>query len=147
MRNLICPISPLRVNENVVRVTALLIALLALLYVFTASPLIVLLLMVDFYIRGFTELKYSPLSWLAAQIRTGLQLPEVMTDKAKKIFSARVGFLFTVAILVLYFVNPLSSVIVALVLMSFALLESVFNLCVGCLVYTYFVFPLYHSKT
>jgi hypothetical protein len=146
MRNLICPISPLRVNENVVRVTALLIALLVVLYIFTSSPLIILLLIVDFYIRGFTHLKYSPLSWLAAQIRTGFHLPEVMTDKAKKIFSARVGFLFSLAILVLYYVHPLSSVIVAVVLMGFALLESIFNICVGCLVYTYFVFPLYHPK-
>lgn len=146
MRNLICPISPLRVNENVVRLTALLIALLVVLYVFTLSPLIILLLVVDFYIRGFTTMKYSPISWLAAQIRTGLQLPEVMTDKAKKIFSARVGFLFSVAILILYYVHPLSSVIVALVLMAFALLESVFNICVGCLVYTYFVFPFYHPE-
>jgi hypothetical protein len=146
VRSIICPISPLRVNENVVRVTALLIAALVVLYAFTTSPFIVLLLLVDFAIRGFTNLQYSPLSWLAAQINKRLGLPVILTDKAKKIFSARVGLLFTLVILILSFVNPQSSIVVGLILMGFALLESVLNICVGCLVYTYFVFPMYHKK-
>ena len=143
MRNLICPISPLRINENIARVTALLIAMLVLLYAFTHNVYIVLFLIVDFYIRGFTSLKVSPLSWLAVQINKGLHLPVILTDKAKKIFAARVGFLFTATILILSYVHPPSSVLVGLVLMGFALLEAVLNICAGCLVYTYFVFLLF----
>jgi hypothetical protein len=143
LKNLICPISPLRINENVARVTALLVAALVVLYAFTHNVYIVLFLIVDFYIRGFTSLKVSPLSWLAIQINKGLQLPVILTDKAKKIFAARVGFLFSLAILILFYIHPLSSVLVGLVLTGFALLEGVLNICVGCLVYTYFVFPLF----
>lgn len=146
MRGLICPISPLRVNENVVRVTAFLIASLSLLYIFTGSPYIVLLLVIDFFIRAFTSLKYSPLSWVAAQINRGLNLPVVQTDKAKKIFAARVGFLFAVSILLLGFLHFPSSVVVSSILIVFALLESVLNICVGCLVYTYLVFPYFQPK-
>ncbi len=146
MRSIICPISPLRVNENVVRVTALLIAVLVALSIFTSSPYIMLFLITDFYIRAFTSMKFSPLSWVATQFNRALRLPTVMTDKAKKIFSARVGFLFTVAILILLYVHPVSSVILSIILIGFALLESVFNICVGCLVYTYFVFPYFRPK-
>jgi hypothetical protein len=146
VRSIICPISPLRVNENVARVTASLIAALVAVYAFTTNPIIVLFLLVDFYVRGFTDLKYSPLSWLAVQINKGLKLPVIMTDKAKKIFAARVGLLFSALILVLYFVSPPSSILVGLVLITFASLEGIFNICVGCLVYTYFVFPMYHGK-
>ncbi len=146
MRSLICPISSLRVNENVVRVTALLIVGLTILYVFTANIYIVLLLMVDFFVRSFTNSKFSPLSWLATQTNNMLKLPVILTDKAKKIFSARVGFLFAVAILTSYPVHLPTSEMVSLILVTFALLESVLNLCVGCLVYTYFVFPYFGQK-
>ena len=146
MRGIICPISPLRMNENVARVTAFLIASLVILYIFTLSPFIPLFLIVDFYIRGFTLLKYSPLSWLAVTLNNALKVPVIMTDKAKKIFSARVGFLFSLAMLILFYVSPLSSALVGGILVAFALLESLLNICVGCLVYTYFVFPWFNQK-
>ncbi len=142
VRNLICPISTLRVNENVVRVTASLVVALVALYVYSGNLLFILLLGIDFTIRAFTSLKVSPLSWLAIQLNNLLRLPVLLTDKAKKIFAARVGVLFTLAMLVFFFVHPPTSIALGLVLMAFALLEAVFNICVGCLVYTYFVFPL-----
>ena len=146
MRGLICPISPLRMNENVARVTAFLIASLVILYIVTLNSFIPLFLIVDFYIRGFTSLKYSPLSWLAVAINNALKLPVIMTDKAKKIFSARVGLLFSLAILLLFTMSPLSSAVVGGILVAFALLESLLNICVGCLVYTYFVFPWFNQN-
>jgi hypothetical protein len=143
MNGLICPISNLRINENVARVTAFLIAVLVASYIVFPNPYILLFLGVDFYIRGFTTLKYSPLSWLAVQINELFKWQPHITDKAKKIFSARVGFLFTVAILITFFVSPIAGVILSLILIGFALLESLMNICVGCLVYTYVVFPYF----
>lgn len=143
MNGLICPISNLRINENVARVTAFLIALLVASYIIFPNPYILLFLGVDFYIRAFTDRKYSPLSWLVVRINNIFKWQPHITDKAKKIFAARVGFLFTVAILITFFVSPLTSVILSVILIAFALLESLFNVCVGCLVYTYFVFPYF----
>lgn len=145
MRNLICPISTLRINENVARVTASLVVVLVALYVYSGNILFILLLGLDFTIRAFTSMKFSLLSWLAIQINRQLRLPVMLTDKAKKIFAARVGVLFTLAMLIFFFVHPPTSIALGLVLMVFALLEAVFNICVGCLVYTYFVFPLLNS--
>lgn len=143
MKNLLCPISSLRVNETLVRITALLVAVLVTVYIYTRTLPIILLLGIDFYIRAFTNLKYSPLSWVAAQISQRLALSGATIDKAPKIFAARVGFLFTAAISILFFISPTSSVIVGLALIIFALLEAVLNICVGCLVYTYIVFPFF----
>ena len=107
-------------------VKGIFIASLVILYIVTLSPYIPLFLIVDFFIRGFTSLKYSPLSWLAATISHGLKLPVVMTGKAKKIFSARVGFLFAVAIVLLFYTNPLSSLIVGGVLVGGRSVDSPF---------------------
>ncbi|MFN8495606.1 MAG: DUF4395 domain-containing protein [Caldilineaceae bacterium] len=145
-QNLVCPISPLRVNENVVRLTASGVALLVVLYLYTSRPYLILVLLLDFSIRAFTPLKYSPLSWLATQLAQRLALPEIKIDKAPKIFAARVGFLFSVAILLLFFIHPLSSLVVSVVLLGFALLEAVFNICAGCLVYSYVVFPFFKPE-
>jgi hypothetical protein len=146
LKELICPISSLRVNESVVRGVAFAIALIAGLYAYTGNVYLILLLLVDFYIRAFTTLRYSPTSWLIGRVVQTLELPVVLIDKAPKLFAARVGFLFSVTILLLYFVHPLSSVVISLVLIIFALLEAVFNICVGCLVYSYVVFPLFGTK-
>ena len=101
---------------------------------------------VDYFIRAFTSVRRSPFSWLACQIARLLDLPEEPIDKAPKIFAARVGFLFSLATVVLYFVFPPASLVVGLALMGFALLESVLNFCVGCVVYTYIVLPVFGTS-
>jgi len=112
-------------------------------YVFTDIIYFVIAIVVDYLIRAFTTLKFSPFSWLAYQITRLVKLQEKQIDKAPKIFAARVGFLFALATVVLFYIHPTSSVIIGSLLMGFALLESVFNFCVGCVVYTYIVLPVF----
>ncbi len=112
------------------------------LYAVTGNIYFVAIIALDYLIRAFTPLSYSPFSWLAKQTATRLNLPARYIDKAPKIFAARVGFLFALMAVILYPVQPTASLVVALLLMSFALLESLLDLCIGCLVYTYLVFPL-----
>lgn len=147
MKNLICPISTLRMNENTARVTGFMMATMIALYAFTRNISFILMILIDYFVRAFTTLKYSPGSWLASRVVQRLQLPEVKIEKAPKIFAARVGFLFAAASLGLFYINRKMSVIIGLVLMGFALLESVFNFCVGCVVYTYIVLPIFKRKT
>lgn len=146
MKNLICPVSPERINENTARVNGFLVATTVALFASTRNISLIGVLLVDFFIRAFTSLKYSPSSWLSSQIVKRLQLPEVKTAKAPKIFAARVGFLFAAATLGFFAINRRVSVAISFVLMGFALLESVFNFCVGCLVYTYVVFPVFGKR-
>ena len=146
MRTLICPISPERINHSVVRLTGGMMALLIALYAMTGNPLFLVVAAGDYSIRAWTTLPYSPFSWLAAQLLTWLNLPSTTINKAPKIFAARVGFLFALTAALLAFVNPISALVVALILMGFALLESLIDLCVGCLVYTYAVYPFFGAR-
>ncbi|MDA3845634.1 MAG: DUF4395 domain-containing protein, partial [Vallitaleaceae bacterium] len=136
MNTLICPISSEKINRSVVRITGFLVAATIVIYALTGSITIILALLIDFFIRAFTSLKISPYSWLARKISQIFKLKVIRIDKAPKLFAARIGFLFATSVALLYYVSPISSLVVAFVLMSFALLESVFNICVGCIVYT-----------
>lgn len=142
MNTLICPISKDKVDRNVVRVTGFIVAMLVLLFAITANPLIILFTAVDFYIRAFTSLTISPVAWLAKNLTKAFHLKGEMIDKAPKLFAGRVGLIFSASSSLLFLVSPVASITVALTLMAFALLESLFNFCVGCVVYTYIVLPL-----
>ena len=143
MKAIVCPISTQQINRNVVRMTGFMMAAMIALYAFTDIIYFVIAITIDYLIRAFTPLKYSPFSGLAYQMTRLLKLQEKQIDKAPKIFAARVGFLFALATVILYYVHPTSSLIVGLLLMSFALLESVFDFCVGCVVYTYVALPIF----
>jgi hypothetical protein len=112
------------------------------LYLLTDNVIFIIAIVIDYFIRAFTSLYYSPFSWAAAQMVRGFGWPPQQIDKAPKIFAARVGWLFALATAVLSLISPPASYIVGATLMGFALLESIFNFCVGCLVYTAIVLPL-----
>ena len=142
MNSIVCPISTEKVNKNVVRINGFIVAATVVLYAVTGSVFIIAALMLDFFIRAFTTLNYSPTSKVALQLSKIFNLKPILINKAPKLFASRVGFIFTFAATLVYFVSPLSSLIIALILMSFALLESLFDFCVGCVVYTYIILPL-----
>ncbi|MCB0012448.1 MAG: DUF4395 family protein [Anaerolineales bacterium] len=143
MKNLVCPISSERINGHVVRLTGLMMATLLALFLLTGDPSFILAALVDYMVRAFTDLPYSPASWLAARIVALFGWPLKRIDRAPKIFAARVGWLFAATAAALAFIYLPASQIVAATLMGFALLEAVLDLCVGCLVYTYIVRPIW----
>ncbi len=144
MKNLVCPISDQRVNEQVTRLNAFFtITSVILAFVFN-SVLLIIFIMADFFIRAFTEIKFSPISFVSHYLSNALNLPVKLIDKAPKVFAARLGFLMTLVIAALFSLKlTIASVIVASILVFFASLEFFFAICVGCLIYTYLVLPFY----
>ena len=144
MKNLVCPISDQRVNEQVTRLNAFFtIATVVLAFVFN-SVLLLIFIMADFFIRAFTEIKFSPISFVSHYLSNALSLPVKLIDKAPKVFAARLGFLMTLTITALFSLNmSIAAVIMASLLVFFASLEFFFAICVGCLIYTYLVLPFY----
>jgi hypothetical protein len=142
MKALICPVSTQRISRHVVRLTSFMMAFMIALYLLTGNFLFILAIVIDYSIRAFTSLSYSPFSWTAMQIERRTNWSPKQLDKAPKIFAARVGWLFALTTAVLYFIYPPGSYIVGATLMAFTILESVFDFCVGCVVYTYIVLPL-----
>jgi hypothetical protein len=144
MKNLVCPISDERVNEQVTRLNALFVIVTIVLAFVLNSVLLFALLMADFFIRAYTEMKFSPISYVSYSLNSALRLSVKMIDKAPKIFAARLGFLMTAAIATLFLLGfKLASMIVAGILVFFAGLEFVFAICVGCTIYTYLILPFY----
>jgi hypothetical protein len=144
MKNLVCPISDQRVNEQVTRFNAMFtIGIIALAFVLNSVFLFVFL-MADFFIRGFTSIRFSPINYASHYLSNAFNFPVKMIDKAPKIFAARLGFLMTIVIASSYILNlKLVAIIVSSLLIFFASLEFLFALCVGCIIYTYLILPFY----
>lgn len=141
--DLICPVSAEKVDENRVRITALLVVLTTIGFLYSANPLLGLALALDFFIRAFTPLKSSPMSWLAGLAVRAFRLQPVMINKGPKIFAARVGFIFSVLILGLSLISMITvAQVIAATLVLFAFMECALNFCTGCWVYSRLVLPL-----
>lgn len=144
MKNLVCPISDQRINEQVTRLNALFAVGVIVLAFVLNSVLVMIFLMADFFIRAFTEMKFSPISFVSHYLSNALNLPLKMIDKAPKVFAARMGFLMTALITGLFVSDlNLASVIVSGVLIFFATLEFLFAICAGCMIYAYLILPFY----
>jgi len=146
MKNLVCPISDQRVNEQVTRINAMFTIGIIILGFVLNSVFLFIFLMADFFIRAFTEVKFSPIGFASNYLSNTLNLPVRLIDKVPKIFAARLGFLMTTAIAGLFiFSLKITSVVVATMLVFFASLEFLFAICVGCMIYTYLILP-FHKK-
>jgi len=146
MKNLICPISDQRVNEKVTRLNALFTIGIIVLAHSLNSTFLLVFLMTDFFIRAFTDIKFSPVSFLSHYLSHAVGLQTKLIDKAPKIFAARLGLLLTAVIFALFVLDlKQASVIVSGILVIFAGLEFLFAFCAGCLIFSYVVSPFYNK--
>lgn len=87
--------------------------------------------MADFLIRGFTQKNFSPLSVTSKLPVNAFRLNEKTIDKAPKIFAARLGFLMTLVISVLFIIQlNTAAIVISAVLLFFATLEFALGICV-----------------
>jgi hypothetical protein len=144
MKQLICPISNEYVNERVTRINALLAILLTVAAFLFNSVIFLIFLTADFYTRAFTNARYSPISYLSYRMVNALNLNKKETDKAPKIFAARMGFIMSLAITLLFLLQlNTASFAVGGILIFFASLEFALAICMGCIIYTYLVLPFF----
>lgn len=146
LQNVICPVSNVKIDSYTSRTTVFLNVILLALYVFTGSPLFILIVALDYGIRAAWKPAYSPLGWVAKRLVRAVGLPQKLVDQAPKLFASRVGFLFAGVSALLLPVSAPASIVVATVLLVFALLDSVFDFCVGCITYTYLVLPFFQRR-
>jgi 4-hydroxybenzoate polyprenyltransferase len=133
-----CPIDLVSVNENRVKLVALLVLGFAIAYLFTGWWGIIVFLVADFGLRSFNLGKYSPLFIVAGTLVKIFGIGNKPTDQAPKRFAARMGFAFTLVISVFAFLQLTTLVIIlGIALCFFAFLESFLGICVGCYVYSF----------
>lgn len=136
-----CPVSSLRTDENVVRIIALQVVVLAIVGVWASNPFLFVLLLIDFAIRSLTDGKWSLLRQIALQLSLLLNLKKKIIPAEPKKFAALVGATFSLFIGGLYFIDfEIVASILGFVLIACAILESFFGVCVGCYFYTFLQF-------
>ncbi|MCI5144784.1 MAG: DUF4395 domain-containing protein [Candidatus Electrothrix sp. AR3] len=139
--NLMCPVSFKQINENAVRINAVLAIISILLFLFTSWKWIILIVAADFFIRGFLNPQYSLFANISKKILHLLKKKPAMVDACPKIFAAKIGFLFC-CILIGSWLFHLDTVamLAGFIFMICAALEAIFKFCVACKIY-----PLIYS--
>ncbi|RBQ08744.1 DUF4395 domain-containing protein [Pedobacter miscanthi] len=133
-----CPVSAERVNENVVRIIAFIVALMAIASMVFSNYWAIVFLIFDFALRAFTTGKWSLLKFIAVKISDGLALSPKMKDLAPKKFAATLGFVFCLLITATFLFDFYTLALILTSIMTvFALLESLFAICVGCHIYSF----------
>ena len=131
-----CPVDFVAVNENQVRMTAFFVLLITAGYLLTGYPAFPAFLAADFLLRGFRLGKFSVLGMLAGKTAAVFRFPYKSTDQAPKRFAAKVGLIFSLLILAFYFLGW-DTLVLSLILVVFATLESIAGFCAGCYVYAF----------
>lgn len=144
MKHIVCPISNEKINEQITRLNALLGVIILISAFLFNSVFFLIFLAADFYIRAFTNLKFSPISYASHRLTNTLNLKSKSINKAPKIFAARLGFFMMLVITSLFLIGfNQTALVVAGILVFFASLEFALAICVGCIIYTYLILPFY----
>ena len=133
-----CPISINQINERAAQVNAALTVLSIIFSLFTPYKWIILILAIDFFIRGFLNLSYSFYSAVSKIFLRIFKIKPLMVNAGPKIFAAKIGFIFCCMIAVSYFFNfQRMSLIIGSIFMFFAALEAIFRFCLACRIYPF----------
>ncbi|MCD6190196.1 MAG: DUF4395 domain-containing protein [Sulfurimonas sp.] len=131
-----CPLNFERVDSNVSRLSALFVASLVILYLFSSNVYILIFLALDFIIKLFLNKEFSPISMLSKQIKSLFRMKEKFADGGAKRLAGMFGLLFVFLLIIAHFLNaPFISLVVAAIFLSCSLLDLFFSYCIGCKIY------------
>ncbi|MDF3027954.1 MAG: CDP-alcohol phosphatidyltransferase [Fluviicola sp.] len=131
-----CPVNDKQVNEIVIRLIAMQVIFITATALYFQIPYITMLLVVDFGFRAFGFSHFSPLKFIARKTVSHFQLGYKATNEAPKRFAAKVGlFVVTLFSVGMFLQIPWFSLLLGTGLLLFAVLESGFGICVGCIIY------------
>ncbi len=142
MNSIICPVSKEKIDKNESRVTVFISVIFMAAFIYTRHPAYMIFATTDTLIRAVFLAKYSLLSMMASRISRFFNWDAKKTGLAKKIFAARLGMLCGIMSIVLFYLDlELASLAIAGFWMFLAILDSLFDFCVGCIIYTYLILP------
>lgn len=132
-----CPISNQQVNEKAARLNALIVLAALISFLWTKAPWIVLLLGIDFFLRGFSKPSFSFISAISCKLLVVLASKPRLVNAGPKIFAAKIGFIFCSLIFLsqVFGFYALATSLAGL-MVFFAFLESFFGYCVACKIYS-----------
>lgn len=131
-----CPISLKNVNARIVRIVSFLIAISAFMFIVTHYVIFAYLIFADFILRIGRKEKYSLFYIIAAFIVKKLSLTPQWCDESPKRFAMYLGLVFSVMIVIACTFGwcKLAAAFAA-ILSVCAILETLFDFCIGCKLY------------
>lgn len=146
-KDIVCPISIKKIDSKVSRITIFINVLLLVCFIFTLNSIFIGIVAIDYFIRATMKIKYSPIRVIALKIANTLKLDKKPINQAQKIFASRLGAICAFSALILMLLGfSKGAIAIASILLILSTLDSVFNFCVGCLIYNYLVYPFYKNK-
>ena len=143
----LCPISDKRIDDHVARFNGGFTVLFLTVFIVTGNILPIVFLTIDFALRSGKYSSYSGFTFLSKNIIKSLTINPEFINAGPKIFAARIGLFFNVAILI-SFIFGLTDAVYAFtgIFGVCAFLESAFGICVACQIYPYVYKLFYHHK-
>lgn len=131
-----CPISTKRVDSNMVRIISFQVALITLALIITGQSFLAFLLLFDFTVRISRRPELSIFNLIAKQLVTRWHIAPKLCDESPKRFAMGLG-LFTSLLLVVLYLSGFYTIAsaVGILLLFAALLETLFDFCIGCKIY------------
>ena len=131
-----CPISTRRVDSNMVRVISFQVALFTVILLITQESLFALVLLFDFFMRAVRKPNFSPFQIVGNFVIAGWGIAPKLCDESPKRFALYLG-LVTSLFLVVFYVGGFTTfaTAIAIILLICALLETLFDFCIGCKLY------------
>ncbi|MFH1505242.1 MAG: DUF4395 domain-containing protein [Candidatus Omnitrophota bacterium] len=134
--NKACPISNKTINGKAARINAIITAIFIACSLIPPYRWIIILLAIDFFIRGFLNNSYSLFTILSQKITNILKMKQNIINAGPKIFAAKIGFALSLIIPIFYALNlSLLAIIFSIIFMLCAILEALFAFCIGCKIY------------
>jgi hypothetical protein len=125
-----------RVDGNILRVIAFEVSFLTLLLLLTQESMFAFILLSDFLLRTFRFVSFSPLYLIAKFIIKGWGIEPKLCDESPKRFALYLGLVVSLFLVLFYLSGSFFiATMIALILLSCALLETFFEYCIGCQVY------------
>jgi len=131
-----CPISTRRVDSHMARVISFQVALFTMIFLVIQESFFAWVLLFDFFVRALRQTKFSPFQIIGNFVLTGWGIAPKLCDESPKRFALYLG-LITSLFLVVFFVAGFATfaTVIAVILLIGALLETLFDFCIGCKIY------------
>ncbi len=131
-----CPLIFRQVDATVTRINTLFVIIGIVIFLWTQSPIVLMLLIVDFFLRLYGFKYLSPINISSLLIKKRFDLSTKMEDAGAKRLAAFFGTGFTIALLIASWSDAdLAVALIAGVFLFCAALELLFGYCIACKIY------------
>ena len=132
----VCPISTRRIDAHMVRAISLQVVLLAIVLLITKQSIFAYILLYDFSMRALRKPKLSALHFIAKFVLDGWGIAPKLCDESPKRFALYMGLVISLLLVLFYSAGfVLLATVITVILSVCALLETVFDYCIGCKIY------------